>query len=129
MDWGYCVIINKNRILINHILKEGYNLNEYIKNEIENIKSQIIEKYLPCKVILFGSQAKGTARKNSDIDLCVIKNTDNKRELLTDMYLNIDSNKPFDIILYTEEEWEQCIKDSASFARLINKTRNVIYDT
>lgn len=38
------------------------------------------------------------------------------------MYLNIDSNKPFDIILYTEEEWEECIKDLASFASLINRT-------
>jgi len=42
------------------------------------------------------------ATKKSDIDLCVIKDTENKRELLTDMYLNIQSSKPFDFLLYTE---------------------------
>lgn len=91
------------------------------------IKKQIIELYSPNKLILFGSQAKGIADKHSDIDLCIIKNTDNKRNLLTDMYLNIDSRRPFDLILYTEEEWNECIKDKTSFANLINTKGVVLY--
>jgi len=56
-----------------------------IQNEIEYIKDQIISHYAPSKIVLFGSQAKGTATKKSDIDLCIVKDTDNKKDLLTDM--------------------------------------------
>jgi len=33
------------------------------KDEIENIKKQIVEKYDPIKIILFGSCANGCAKK------------------------------------------------------------------
>lgn len=98
-----------------------------VQNEINAIKEQIVSRYAPSKIVLFGSQAKGTAAKKSDIDLCIVKDTDNKRDLLTDMYLNIESNKPFDLLLYTEAEWEECVKDTSSFAYLINKRGTIIY--
>ncbi|HEX3047140.1 MAG TPA: nucleotidyltransferase domain-containing protein [Bacillota bacterium] len=95
--------------------------------EIESIKNQIIKKYSPSKIILFGSQAKGTATNKSDIDLCIVKNTENKRELAVDMYLNIESGKPFDLILYTESEWKECVVDSTSFAHLIYQKGMELY--
>lgn len=98
-----------------------------LTNEINLIKEQIVSLYNPSKIILFGSQAKGTATIKSDIDLCVVKDTENKRELLADMYLNIESSKPFDLLLYTEAEWNQCVNDTTSFAYLIDKKGTVIY--
>lgn len=97
------------------------------KNEIDTIKEQIVSLYTPSKIVLFGSQAKGTATKRSDIDLCIVKDTENKSDLLTDMYLNIESSKPFDLLLYTDTEWEDCIMDPSSFAYLINKRGIVLY--
>ena len=96
-------------------------------SEIDFIKKQIILIYKPTKIVLFGSQAKGTATSKSDIDICIINDTDDKRSLLTDMYLNIESTKPFDFLLYTQEEWEKCISDSTSFAYQINKYGKVLY--
>ncbi|ATW28163.1 nucleotidyltransferase domain-containing protein [Candidatus Formimonas warabiya] len=98
-----------------------------IHSEVDFIKNQIISSYNPSKIILFGSYANGTATAKSDIDLCIIKNTNNKRKLLPDMYLNIESKKPFDLLLYTEAEWNECINDTSSFAYLINKKGIVIY--
>ncbi|WP_276661377.1 nucleotidyltransferase domain-containing protein [Syntrophomonas wolfei] len=49
--------------------------------EIDSIKNQLIEKYRPLRIILFGSQAKETAGRKSDIDLCIVKETENKRAL------------------------------------------------
>jgi len=98
-----------------------------LTNEINLIKEQIVSLYNPSKIILFGSQAKGTATIKSDIDLCVVKDTENKQELLADMYLNIESSKPFDLLLYTEAEWNQCVNDTTSFAYLIDKKGTVIY--
>lgn len=95
--------------------------------ELDKIKNQIISSYNPSKIILFGSLAKGTWRKNSDIDLCIIKNSDNKRELIADIYLNINSEVPFDILVYTEEEWALCVKDTTSFAYLIDSKGVVLY--
>lgn len=95
--------------------------------EIDYIKKQVIEKYNPKEIILFGSVAKGIFREHSDIDLCIIMDTMNKRELLTNMYIDIESNIPFDLVLYTIEEWKNCINDKSSFAYAIINTGVKIY--
>ncbi|MEI6062840.1 MAG: nucleotidyltransferase domain-containing protein, partial [Bacteroidota bacterium] len=82
--------------------------------------NQIVSQFIPQKIILFGSTAKGISRTNSDIDLCIIIETTDKKELLTQMYLNIDSYKPIDFIVYTPYEWINLINDKSSFAHLIN---------
>lgn len=95
--------------------------------EVDNIKKQIIEKYDPKEIILFGSVAKGIFKVNSDIDLCVIKDTKDKKNLLAEMYIYIDSRIPFDLVLYTSEEWNKCVNDKNSFAYIINNTGVKIY--
>ena len=81
-----------------------------------DITDQIYKSYSPTYIYLFGSQAKGTATDKSDIDLCIVVDTNNKRNLITDMYCSIDSDKPFDLVLYTPDEWQQCVSDTTSFA-------------
>lgn len=95
--------------------------------ELEAIKNQIIERYNPDKIILFGSLAKGAITENSDIDICIVKDSQNKRELITDMYVNIEASYPFDIVLYTPKEWEDNIKDKSSFAYKIFKEGRLLY--
>ena len=94
---------------------------------IEKIVEQFMDQYNLHKLLLFGSYAKGKSTKRSDIDLCVVAETDNKRSLLTDMYVNIESDKPFDILLYTPSEWDSCKEDHTSFAYIISKEGVVIY--
>lgn len=103
-------------------------MNVLTNPEINSIKQQIIKKYNPEKIIVFGSSASGTVRNNSDIDVCVIKETSDKRELLTDIYLNIESSRPFDLVLYTIDEWADLTKDRTSFAYQINKKGLLVYD-
>ena len=45
------------------------------QKEIERIVNNIVTKYDPIKIILFGSCAKGTQHEFSDIDMVVIKET------------------------------------------------------
>lgn len=96
-------------------------------NELDKIKNQIIEIYKPNKIILFGSLAKGVIRRDSDIDICIVKDTENKRKLISDIYITIDSSFPFDIILYTVKEWEDNIKDKTSFAYHIFSKGELLY--
>lgn len=94
---------------------------------LQEIKEQLIQKFHPSKVILFGSVAKGIFKETSDIDLCVVQDTEDKRQLLTDMYVEIESDVPFDIVLYTNKEWDECVKDTTAFAYQINNTGVTIY--
>ena len=95
---------------------------------IASLQRQIIEICAPQKIILFGSQAKGTATERSDIDICIIAETTNKRELLTDLYCEIDSEKPVDFLLYTPEEWNKNIEDAQSFAYKLNREGVLLYE-
>lgn len=95
----------------------------YLYNEtIENIKKQIVEKFRPVDIILFGSHAKGLARRQSDIDICVITETENKRKLVQDILLEIDYDVNLDVVVYTPTQWQQYKDDKAMFAHIINKT-------
>ena len=91
------------------------------------IREQVIQLCDPQKILLFGSQAKGTATAKSDIDLCIIASTNDKRSLLTDLYCDTESDTPIDFLLYTPEEWEHSVADSQSFARKLNREGVVLY--
>jgi len=108
------------------MVKRGARMNHY-SIVLDKIKDQIIQKFNPSRIILFGSVAKGIWRNNSDIDLCIIKDTDNKRDLITNMYVEVESEIPFDIVLYTNEEWNRCLGDKTAFAYHINNTGVIIY--
>ena len=81
----------------------------------------------PTRVILFGSQAKGTAGEYSDIDFCVVAETASKRRYAAELQQLLDCEKPVDIIVYTPAEWEECLADPASFAAKIMKEGVVLY--
>jgi len=83
---------------------------------LEIITQQIVSQYSPDRIMLFGSLARGMATSKSDIDLCIVVNTPNKRRAVADMYYTIESEKPIDLLIYTPDEWETCIKDKGSFA-------------
>lgn len=92
------------------------------QEKVEELKNQILAKYKPMDIILFGSFAKGLVRKNSDIDLCVIIDTNNKRQLARDMLLDVDSDFDVDIVIYTPDQWQRYKDDEATFASIINRT-------
>ena len=95
--------------------------------KLNAIREQVIRLCAPEKILLFGSQAKGKKKKKSDIDLCVIASTKDKRSLLTDLYCDTESDTPIDFLLYTPEEWEHSVADSQSFARKLNREGVVLY--
>ena len=93
----------------------------------ESIVNQIELGFRPNKILLFGSYARGASENGSDIDLCIVAETKDKRNTLTDMYYDLTSDLPIDIILYTPEEWMNCLQDPCSFASQINKEGVLLY--
>ena len=95
--------------------------------ELERIKNQIVEIYSPSKIILFGSLAKKCIKVSSDIDICVIVDTDDKRMLVRDMHSKVEEKIPIDIVIYTNEEWELYHENTSSFLYNICKQGETIY--
>ncbi len=100
-----------------------------ISKEIQKITAQIIEKYKPEKIILFGSAARGDLKPDSDADLLIIKKdtplygADRIRELSP----MIDRNIPVDFLIYRPEEFDQRLKMGDPFLKTILREGKVLY--
>ncbi|MDP2845755.1 MAG: nucleotidyltransferase domain-containing protein [Candidatus Methanoperedens sp.] len=91
---------------------------------------RLVEKFHPQKIILFGSQARGTADKHSDVDLLVIYPVKgNRRNLLMEMYYAL-SGLGFarDIIVLSPEEFERDRLIPGTIARPAWKEGKVLYE-
>ena len=100
-----------------------------VSKEIRNITTQIIEKYKPDKIILFGSAARGDITPDSDVDFLIIK----KETPLYGAYRIrelsrvIDRNIPVDFLIYRPEEFNKRIKMGDPFLKTIVKEGKVLY--
>jgi len=79
---------------------------------IRDIVRRIVDTAQPERVILFGSQARGDARPNSDFDVLVIKPSDEPRYLRSiPLYVALaDLPVEVEVMVYTPEEvdeWSQ----------------------
>lgn len=90
-----------------------------INSAITSVCKQVKNKCNPDQIILFGSRARGTGRSTSDIDLCLILETENKRSLAADIYLDVESSLPFDIIIYSPAEWAEACHKAGTLANRI----------
>lgn len=89
--------------------------------EIKNIVEQIIKKYDPADIYLFGSHAKGVIHRDSDVDLCLIIDVENKRDFLRKLHMEIDYNIDLDVVVYTPEQWSKHKDNPARFANIIHR--------
>ena len=102
-----------------------------IRQEILNdAVSRIVEKFHPEKIILFGSQARGTADSRSDIDLLIISSIkDKRRKLMVEMNRVLtELEYAFDIIILTKEEFERDRKIPGTIGRYASREGRIIYE-
>jgi uncharacterized protein len=100
------------------------------QDKINEIINRIAIKFDPDKIILFGSYAKGTPNEDSDLDLLVIKDSDEPRykrsnEIRKEL---IGSKIPMDILVYTSEEIEDGKNQRFSFVYNALKESIVVYE-
>ncbi|MBF8258151.1 MAG: DNA polymerase beta [Actinobacteria bacterium] len=72
--------------------------------DIQKIVHAIVEEVHPRRVILFGSAARGEARKSSDIDLLVVvSDGSHRRKTARRLYQAVSgAGVPFDLVIATE---------------------------
>jgi|SRR3989339_1197899 len=98
--------------------------------KINDIVKRIASNYSPDKIILFGSYASGMSNDGSDLDLIIIKDTELPRHKRSfDIYKSlIGLMVPIDILVYTNQEFEQEKNQKYSFIYSAIKTSKIIYE-
>ena len=90
---------------------------------------QLIARYKPEKVILFGSRAKGTGDPGSDFDFLVIKTTSTRRILRREEALaGVDRQVPLDLIILTPEEVALLQQTGSTFLQEILESGEIVYE-
>src|SRR5260370_5786122 len=78
-----------------------------IQTHIDSMVQRIVKKFHPEQIILFGSQARGDARPDSDVDLLVVMPVEGS---VVDKRLEIrqalhDIPMPMDVVVTTPEDF------------------------
>lgn len=108
-----------------------------VKREIDKIKKVLVELLRDAgisvdKIVLFGSYAKGKIKKDSDIDIIVVSKDFRNKNIFDIAHLTKDIHwklveklmKPFDIIYYSDIEWN---KGHSIIINAAKKNGEVIY--
>ncbi len=96
--------------------------------EYEKILEQLIGIAKPDKLILYGTKRDVATGVVKDIDVCLVAETADKSALERELYLSVDSDISFDIIIYRPVEWETLTADQQSFAHRILEKGTVVYE-
>lgn len=87
-----------------------------------------IQPYEPEKIILFGSTVRGESSPDSDIDLAIIKSTNQPfYQRNRDVRKLLRSKIPLDVFVFTPEEFERT-KTTNQFIAEIARTGKIIYE-
>ena len=86
------------------------NLPEDLREALDRAVAAIVEIAHPELVILFGSWAEGTARPDSDLDLLVVADYEDRGVLAGRLRMAlwpILAPHDFDLLLYSPEAWQK----------------------
>jgi uncharacterized protein len=102
------------------------------ENQINELVNKIISEYQPEKIILFGSYSDGNANIDSDVDLLVIKDSQESRNQRTaELKMRLLKYKfmfPMDLLVYTNNELINENFGKFSFIYNVLKTGKVLYE-
>ncbi|MCK4357243.1 MAG: nucleotidyltransferase domain-containing protein [Candidatus Cloacimonetes bacterium] len=104
------------------------NIRKIILRMVEKIKTE----YQPERIVLFGSYSWGKPTRDSDVDLLIIKKT-NERHIDRAVRVReiVDKENrmvPLDIVVYTPQELKQRLKARDYFIKKILTKGDVIYE-
>lgn len=95
---------------------------------IETVCGRIISAFRPRRAILFSVKHSPSGSAKS-FKLCLVIDTPDKAAAEKEIYLQIESDIPYDIILYTPSEWETLLGEKGSFAGIIEREGRLLYGT
>jgi predicted nucleotidyltransferase len=88
----------------------------------------IAEKFLPDKIILFGSYAYGTPHEDSDVDLLVVMPCRNQLDQGFRIRCAVEAPFPMDLIVRKPSEMKWRLEEGESFLTEIVSRGKVLYE-
>jgi len=90
-----------------------------------------VGRFHPDRIILFGSQARGTADNRSDVDILVVSQFEGKRQaVMLEMDKTLEGlDYAFDVLVSTPEEFERDRRIPGTVSRYADKEGRVLYGT
>jgi predicted nucleotidyltransferase len=98
--------------------------------KIKELTNRIVIQYHPDKIVLFGSYAEGTQQVDSDLDILIVKDTNqplHQRGFELRMSL-IDLAIPIDLLIYTNSEFMKEKANPNSFLHTALKKSEILYE-
>ncbi len=92
---------------------------------VQEVLKQVIAIAKPEAVFLYNCKHDLDGELTS-FKLCVICEYENKRRLLTDIF-DVDCETPFDVLLYTKEQFRQLRDDTSAFANRVFTKGKMLY--
>lgn len=99
---------------------------EKAEDSIIRLRDKIVRECAPSKIILF-SEKHNPGGELSSVKLCVIIGDGDAIKVEKRLYVEIESEVPFDVLVYTKEQWGKLLENDMSFAASIKKTGRVLY--
>lgn len=99
-----------------------------IQAQIDSITKQLIQKYKPEKIILFGSAAGGSMTPDSDLDFFIVK--DDKKDAyhrMVEVSGLVEKDIAADFIIYTPQELSERLRLGDPFIKSIVSKGRVLY--
>ena len=101
-----------------------------VQKHIRELCKEIVERFKPQKVILFGSYAYGVPRADSDIDLLVVMPFEGRvHEQAVKIRKGLKSTVPIDLLVRTPEQVRERVEMEDFFMREIVDQGKVLYET
>ena len=89
---------------------------------IRAVAGQIVERFRPRRVVLFGSYACGQPTADSDVDLLVVLDADAPAlGSAATISAAIDHPFPLDIVVLRSSDWEEYLREGAVFPTLVSE--------
>ena len=100
-----------------------------LKEGISRVVQQIVEKFHPQKVILFGSYAYGEPTEDSDVDLLVVMETEeNPLHAAARIAASIEHPFPLDILVIRSSDLEVSLEQGNVFETEVIKKGITLYE-
>jgi len=96
---------------------------------IDEYVQRLVERFHPQSVLLFGSQASGTANENSDVDLLVVMDHDKSRDVEQEIEIDCALSRtfPLDILVRKPQEVKRRIAGQDMALLAMFKTGRLVH--
>ncbi len=99
-----------------------------VQSQIASITNQLIKKYKPQKIFLFGSSVTGNMTDDSDLAFLIVKDDKKKPyNRIVEVYGLVKKNIAVDFIVYTPQEFAERLKLGDPFIVSILSEGKVLY--